>query len=62
MKFRIVRGGHTSGHGDSLRFYDEGSVIDSPLDLARIYPEKFEPASGVSDAEPQKATPQKTGK
>lgn len=61
MKFRIVRGGHTSGHGDSLRFHDEGSVIDSPLDLARIYPEKFEPVS-AADTEPTKSNPQKTGK
>jgi len=45
-KFRVVTGIHIEGN----KRYTKGQIVDSPHDLVKLFPQKFERVSGASTA------------
>jgi hypothetical protein len=45
-KFRVVAGVHIEGN----KRYKKGQIVESPNDLIKLFPQKFERVSGTSTA------------
>lgn len=44
--YRLKEGSAITGVGESVKYHEKGDVVESERDLAKDFPEKFEPASG----------------
>lgn len=57
-KYKVLRGSHAAGHGENLRTYKRGEIIETPKNLEKLFgTDKFQRIRPNEDAEDAPVAP-----